>query len=185
MWNHEYLTVIISLSYKTQKNVSFLNITFTKKQRSILLKILTLIRLIPQWTVDNNLGPDRFRRSQGSRSQLLQTTNPLIARSLSGSPNCAWYWVTPVWGQGIPPTHTNIVAHLTWQQKVQLLTSVSMMRFGPSIEPITFPTPSRYAMCYATDAGLRYSIRLFNVHIFNFMTKLLLFGYIKIIGNQY
>ncbi len=28
-----------------------------------------------------------------------------------------------------------------------------MTRFGPSIEPITFPTLSRYAMCYATDAG--------------------------------
>ena len=49
------------------------------------------IRVIPQGTVDNNLGPDRLvGRSQGSRSQLLQTTNPLIARPLSGSPNCAW-----------------------------------------------------------------------------------------------
>ncbi len=28
---------------------------------------------------------------EGSRSQLLQTTNSLIARPLSGSPNCAWY----------------------------------------------------------------------------------------------
>ncbi len=28
-----------------------------------------------------------------------------------------------------------------------------MTRFGPSIEPITFPTPSRYATCYVTDAG--------------------------------
>ena len=27
------------------------------------------------------------------------------------------------------------------------------MQFWPSIEPITFPTPSRYAMYYATDAG--------------------------------
>ena len=29
-------------------------------------------------------------RSKGSRSQLLQTTNPLIARPLSESPNSAW-----------------------------------------------------------------------------------------------
>ena len=28
-----------------------------------------------------------------------------------------------------------------------------MTRFGPSIEHITFPTPRRYAMFYATDAG--------------------------------
>ncbi len=32
-----------------------------------------------------------------------------------------------------------------------------MMRFGPSIEHITFPTPSRYATCYATDAGFLFS----------------------------
>ncbi len=31
---------------------------------------------------------------------------------------------------------------------------LTMTRFGPSIEPITFPTPSRYATCYATDAGI-------------------------------
>ena len=52
--------------------------------------------------VDNNLGPDRLEGPKGSISQLLQTTNPLIARPLSGSPNCAWYWVAPVMGQGIP-----------------------------------------------------------------------------------
>ncbi len=33
------------------------------------------------------------------------------------------------------------------------MASVAMTRFGPSIEPITFPTPSRYAICYAIDAG--------------------------------
>ena len=31
--------------------------------------------------------------------------------------------------------------------------SLAMTQFGPSIEPITFPTPSGYTMCYATDAG--------------------------------
>ena len=29
-----------------------------------------------------------------------------------------------------------------------------MTRFGPRIEPITFPTPGEYAKYYATDAGL-------------------------------
>ncbi len=66
---------------------------------------LTLyIRVIPQGTVDNNYRARPFSRSQaGSRFQILQTTNPLIARPLSGSLNCAWYWVTLVLGQGIPP----------------------------------------------------------------------------------
>ncbi len=31
--------------------------------------------------------------------------------------------------------------------------SLAIMRFGPGIKPITFPTPSRWAKCYATDAG--------------------------------
>ena len=48
-------------------------------------KRVKCIRLLPM--VDNNLGPDR--QSKGSRSQSLQTTNPLIARPLSGSPKCA------------------------------------------------------------------------------------------------
>ena len=48
------------------------------------------LRVIPQGTVDNNLGPEPFSKPYGSRSQLLQTTNPLIALPLSGSPNCAW-----------------------------------------------------------------------------------------------
>ncbi len=38
-----------------------------------------------QGMVDKHLWPDRLA------SQLLQTTKPLIARPLSGSPNCAWY----------------------------------------------------------------------------------------------
>ena len=29
-----------------------------------------------------------------------------------------------------------------------------MTRFWPSTEPIPFPTTSRYATCYATDAGI-------------------------------
>ena len=49
--------------------------------------------------VANNLGPD-----------------PLAARTLSGSPNCATYCVAPVWGQGIPSTHSINVTHLIKQQ---------------------------------------------------------------------
>ena len=67
---------------------------------------------------------------------------------------CAWYRVAPVWRQGIPPTQTINVAHLTKQQwVVQLLTSFALTWFGPSIkaehqalgllrpsiEPINFP----------------------------------------------
>ncbi len=38
------------------------------------------------------------------------TTNPLIARPLSRSSNFAWKCLAPVWGQGIPLTHTiNVV----------------------------------------------------------------------------
>ncbi len=40
------------------------------KERSII--IFVVIRVIPQGTVDNNLGPDQ--RSKGSGSKLLQTT---------------------------------------------------------------------------------------------------------------
>ena len=50
-------------------------------------------------------------------------------------------------------THTINVAHLTYQNKVQLLTYLAMTRFGPRIEPITFSTHGRCATSYATDAG--------------------------------
>ncbi len=51
-----------------------------------------------------------FCRSKGSRSLLLQTANYLISQPLSRSPDYAWYWVAPVWGQGIPLPHTDIAA---------------------------------------------------------------------------
>ena len=85
--------------------------------------------------------------------KVLQTTNALIARPLSVNPNCALYRCACLWPRH-SPTYTIIVAHLTQQQQVQLLTPLAMTRFGPSIESINFPTtPSRYATCYATDAG--------------------------------
>ncbi len=42
-----------------------------------------IIQLIPQGTIDSNLGPDRLAG--------WQTTNSLIARPLYGSPNCVLY----------------------------------------------------------------------------------------------
>ncbi len=60
-----------------------------------------------QGTVDNNLGPDRLA---GSRSQLMKTTNPLIAclevLTVHGTE------LHLIWGQGIPPTHTINVAQM-------------------------------------------------------------------------
>ncbi len=49
-----------------------------------------------------------------------------------------------------PFTQTINVAHLTYQQLVQLLTSLAMtLQCGPCIEPITFPTPGlmHYVLC--------------------------------------
>ncbi len=49
---------------------------------------------------------------------------------------------------------TNNVVHLPQQQKVQMLTSLAMTWFGPSIEPNTFPTPRGCATCYVPDVGV-------------------------------
>ena len=43
------------------------------------------LRVIPRGTVDNNQGPDRLAGPKAL------DPNPLIARPLSGSPNCAWH----------------------------------------------------------------------------------------------
>ena len=88
------------------------------------------IRLIPQWTVDYNLGPDRFAGPKA-----------------------------------LDPYYS-----------VQLLTSLAMTQFGPNIEPITFPTPSRYATCYVTDAGYAMLWYALNFH----MNYVLIFRTIKL-----
>ncbi len=112
------------------------------------------IRLMHQGMVDNNQPRARpLCRSKGSRSLLLQRTNPMIARLLYGSPNFSA--LRQCGTKAFPPTHTINVVYLTQQQQVQLLTSLAMTQFGLSIEHITFPTPSRNATCYATDAGYR------------------------------
>ena len=50
----------------------------------------TYNRVIPQGTVDNNLESDCLAGPKALDPLLLQTTKPLIARSLSEYPNCAW-----------------------------------------------------------------------------------------------
>ena len=54
-----------------------------------------------------------YSKSKVTYITTINTFKPLIARPLSWSPDCAWYWVAPVLVQGIPPTHTINVAHLT------------------------------------------------------------------------
>ncbi len=44
----------------------------------------------------------RARPPKGSRTQQLQTTYPLILRTLSGSPNCALWYVVPVLVKAFP-----------------------------------------------------------------------------------
>ena len=61
-----------------------------------LLFFISIIRLVPPGRVDNNVGQDRLAGTKALDP--LQTTNPLIARALFWSPNCAWYWVEPFLG---------------------------------------------------------------------------------------
>ena len=46
---------------------------------------------MPQGTVDNNLGPDRLAGPKALDPNHCRQQTPLIARPVSGSPNCAWY----------------------------------------------------------------------------------------------
>ncbi len=48
------------------------------------------LRFIPKGMVDNNLLSDRLGGLKALDPFLLQTADPLIARPLSESPNCAW-----------------------------------------------------------------------------------------------
>ena len=81
-----------------------------------------------------------FSRLKGSRSQILQTINPSIVRTLSGSPNCAWYLVAPVWSQGIPLTCTFSIVHTRCLGRA------------------SNPPPSRYATCDATGVGFKHLV---------------------------
>ena len=64
---------------------------------------MTHMQCISHGTVHNIPGSDRL---VGSRSQLCQTTNSLIAKTMSGSHKCAWKRVVLVMYQDISPTHT-------------------------------------------------------------------------------
>ena len=71
-WNKSFFnnqTILVSLKYK---------------------KPFSYIRVIPQGTVDNNLGPDRLADPKALDPNYYRQ-HSLIARPLSGSPNCAWY----------------------------------------------------------------------------------------------
>ncbi len=60
----------------------------------------------------------------------------------------------PVWGQGITSTtHTFNIAHLTWQQQVQLLASLPMTQFELGIEPISLQTTTRCATVLRYSRG--------------------------------
>ena len=53
-------------------------------------EMLYFIRFISQGTVDNNLGPERLAGPKAlDPNPCRQTTNPMIARPLTGSPNYA------------------------------------------------------------------------------------------------
>ncbi len=85
-----YNVLLSVMEYYLVRTRYSINITIMFSYNVSLSVMEYYIRVIPQGTADNNLGLDRKSRFQGSRSQLLQTTNLLIARPLFGSPNCAW-----------------------------------------------------------------------------------------------
>ena len=60
-----------------------------------------------------------------------------------------------------------------------------MTRFGPRIEPITFPTPGGYATSYATDAKITqmYIIRLIRT-FFGFISHLFKHKLYSLLSNK-
>ena len=50
--------------------------------------------------------------------------------------------------------YTINVANLTQQQQIQLITSLAMTQFAPSIQPTTFPMQSGCVIFYATDLSM-------------------------------
>ncbi len=62
------------------------------------------MRLIPQGTVDNNLGPDHLAGQKA------------LDPNYADNQHCdctTFVWKFSFWGQGIPPTLTINVVHLT------------------------------------------------------------------------
>ena len=54
-------------------------------------KFAMVIQVIPQGTVYNNLGPDRLAGPKALDPNYCRQPTPLIARPLSGNPNCEWF----------------------------------------------------------------------------------------------
>ena len=53
--------------------------------------IVLVLRFMRQGTVIQNLGPNRLAGQKALDPNYCRQTIPLVARPLSGSPNCAWY----------------------------------------------------------------------------------------------
>ncbi len=94
----------------------------------------------------------------------MQTPNPLIARPLYESPNCAWLRL--FLGQEIPHTHTINVARLTKQEYVQPLTPLAMTRLGPRIEPITSLTRRSDALRVSPISGISHLIQMIYLQVY-------------------
>ena len=84
-------------------------------------------------------------RSKGSRNQLLQTTNPLIARPCLGVLTVPGNKLHMFWAQVFPSTQTINVAVGT--------TFIVFSYDTVWAEPITSPTPNGCPMCYTTVVG--------------------------------
>ncbi len=101
---------------------------------------------IHQGTVDNNLGPDRFAGPKAVNPNYADNQACDCTHFVWKSQLCmvlSYVCLGPRHSPGLILLMSRI-----WQQLIQILTSLAMTRFGPSIEPTTFPTQSRYATCY-------------------------------------
>ncbi len=130
-----------------------------------LLRYLTSIAILTT-TRDHTSASPKTKPFIDPNHTTQQTTNPLIGLFLSGSPH--WVWLRLFGAQTFPPTRTINIPHQTYQQKVQLLTSLAMTQFGPSIEPITSPTLSGYTTCYTMEADKFYKIYPLFYNIFRY-----------------
>ncbi len=91
----------------------------------------------------------QFSRSKCSRSQQLQSDNPLIAKPLTVSPNFAMD-VSDLRLCSFPFSYSTNVAHLYNIATVGTTFKVSSYdSVGTIFEPISFPATSGCATCYA------------------------------------
>ncbi len=109
------------------------------------------LRLILQGTAENNLGPDRLAGLKALNLNYYRQLTLLLHELCLEVLTVHVSELRLFWAKAFPllSTHTINVAHLIKQQY-----KFKLLFFGPSIEPITFPAPSRYATCHVTDAGI-------------------------------